>query len=90
MTPPEADANHMCLCQGYQCQCLQCQVWIDRWSKELDAFATIDSMMRDGKSLFQIYERLRAAHPDMLCLYHATVCLHEATRMPKWPEKFSL
>ena len=63
----------LCLRQGYQCSCAQCQPWIDRWNKELDAFATVDSMMRSGKNLFQIYERLRALNPDVLRLHHATI-----------------
>ena len=46
---------------------------IERWSKELDAFSTVDSMIREGKNLFQIYERLRALNPDVLRLHHATI-----------------
>ena len=63
----------LCLRQGYACKCSQCQLWIDRWAHELDAFATVDSMMREGKNLFQIYERLRALNPDVLRLHHATI-----------------
>jgi hypothetical protein len=33
----------------------------------------IDSMTRNGKNLFQIYERLRAAHPDILRVHHAHI-----------------
>ena len=63
----------LCLRQGYQCKCSQCEIWIERWNKELDAFATVDTMMRDNKTLFQIYERLRAQNPDVLRLHHATI-----------------
>jgi hypothetical protein len=70
MTVSDAE---LCLRQGYQCSCSQCQIWIGRWSKELDAFTLIDSMMRQGKTLFQIYERLRADNPDILRLHHATI-----------------
>lgn len=45
-------------------------MWIDRWNKELEAFAVIDTMMRGGNNLFQIYEFLRAAHPDILRIHH--------------------
>ena len=69
---PDTGAE-LCLRQGYQCSCAGCQIWIDRWSKELDAFALIDSMMREGKNLFQIYERLRAENPDILRLHHETI-----------------
>lgn len=65
--------DYICLRQGYQCKCSQCQVWIDRWNKELDAFSTIDDMMRSGKSLFHIWERLRAEHPDILRLHYASI-----------------
>ena len=63
----------LCLRQGYQCKCSQCEIWIERWNKELDAFATVDKMMRDNKTLFQIYERLRALNPDVLRLHHGTI-----------------
>lgn len=67
------NSDHVCLRQGYQCKCPQCQIWIDCWNKELDAFSTIDTMMRNGKSLFHIWERLRAEHPDVLRLHHASI-----------------
>jgi hypothetical protein len=67
--PPEP----LCLRQGYQCTCSQCQIWIDQWSKELDAFTVVDVMMRDGKNLFQIYEWLRASQPDILRTHHAYI-----------------
>lgn len=76
MTSAEPTTDYICLRQGYQCKCPQCQIWIDRWSKELDAFVTIDSMMCDGKSLFQIYERLRVEHPDILRLHHRSIEQH--------------
>jgi hypothetical protein len=31
-------------------------IWIDQWSKELDAFTVVDAMMHDEKNLFQIYD----------------------------------
>jgi hypothetical protein len=65
--------NLICLRQGYQCKCAQCQVWIDRWSKELDAFVVIDTMMSEGKNIFQIYEWLRASQPDILRIHHAYI-----------------
>ena len=68
-----AELPDMCLQQGYQCKCSQCQIWIDRWNKELEAFSIIDSMTHNGKNLFQIYERLRAAHPDILRVHHAHI-----------------
>lgn len=63
-------SDHLCLRQGYQCKCEQCQIWIDRWNKELEAFSEFDGLMREGKSLFQIYEWLRAAHPIILASHH--------------------
>jgi hypothetical protein len=45
-------------------------VWIDRWNKELEAFTTIDATMHGGKSLFQIFEWLRASNPDILRMHH--------------------
>jgi len=66
--------SEMSLRQGYQCNCSQCQTWIDRWSKELDAFIVILTMMREeNKDLFQTCERLRAQHPDILQLHHVTI-----------------
>ena len=69
MAPPAA----LCLRQGYQCKCETCQQWIDRWNLELEAFSTIDSMMEANYNLFQIYERLRANHPDILRLHHTQI-----------------
>lgn len=60
----------ICLRQGYQCKCSQCQIWIDRWNKELETFLKIDAMMNEGKSIFSIYEFLRGYHPDILVLHH--------------------
>ena len=65
--------NVICLRQGFLCTCDQCRIWIDRWDRELEGFAVIDSMMRKGDSLFQIYERLRAGYPDILRLHHKTI-----------------
>ena len=63
----------LCLRQGYQCKCSQCQLWIDRWNWELEGFATINHMMRRGDSLFQMYEHLRAEHPAILRLHHRSI-----------------
>jgi hypothetical protein len=68
-----SNGSELCLRQGYQCKCSQCQIWIDRWNKELDAFVVVDAMMHDGKNMFQIYERLRASQPDILRLHHANI-----------------
>jgi hypothetical protein len=65
--------TELCLRQGYQCSCSQCKIWIARWSKELDAFTGIDTKMKEGKNLFQIYEWLRAQHPDVLHVHHASI-----------------
>lgn len=65
--------TYLCLRQGYQCTCAQCQIWINRWNKELDAFATVDDLMRQGKSLFHIYEHLRAEYPEILRYHHQTI-----------------
>lgn len=65
--------SHICLRQGYQCKCPQCQIWISRWDKELEGFAIVDEMMRNRKSLFQIWERLRAEYPDILRFHHASI-----------------
>ena len=65
--------DELCLRQGYQCHCSQCQIWIDRWSRELDAFTVVDTMMRDKKNLFHIYEWLRASQPDFLRLHHTYI-----------------
>jgi len=67
-----ADSN-LCLRQGYQCKCEACQIWIQRWNRELEAFATITRMIDEGKNLFQIYEFLRAEQPDVLRLYHQSI-----------------
>jgi len=67
-----------CLRRGYECKCPQCQLWIDLWNRELEAFACVDAMMRTGKSLFQIYELLGSRHPDFLVHNHSsveTVCI---------------
>lgn len=63
----------LCLRQGYNCTCPQCQIWITRWDRELDAFSMIDAMIQSGNSLFEIYERLRASAPEVLTLYHKTI-----------------
>ena len=63
----------LCLRQGYQCSCSTCAIWIARWNKELEAFSTVDLMLNEGKNLFQIYERLRAEHPDILRLHHVMI-----------------
>jgi hypothetical protein len=63
----------LCLRQGYKCSCSQCQIWIARWEKEIESFAVVDKMMRKGKSLFQIYERLRAEYLDTLRFYHTSI-----------------
>jgi len=65
--------DELCLRQGYQCKCDQCKVWINRWDKELNAFVLIDTMMREEKNLFQIYEQLRAEYPDILRLHHLSI-----------------
>jgi hypothetical protein len=65
--------DDLCLRQGYQCKCSQCQVWIDRWSRELDAFAIVDTMMTNGKNIFQIYEWLRASQPEILKIHHVYI-----------------
>jgi len=36
---------------------------MDRWDKELDAFATVNTMMRDGKTLFQTCEQSKSRSP---------------------------
>ena len=58
--------DHLCLRRGYECNCEQCQPWKTWWDKELEAFSLIDTFIRDGKSLFHLYERLSAEHPDVL------------------------
>ena len=68
-----SDNHNLCLRQGYQCKCDQCQIWIERWSKELDTFTIIDKMMCDGKNLFHIWEWLRATQPDILRVHHAYI-----------------
>lgn len=56
----------LCLRRGYQCKCEQCQVWIERWNRELEAFAMMDKMIEEGKSLFHLYEWFSCNYPDML------------------------
>ena len=63
----------ICLRQGYECSCKQCQIWISRWADELEGFLVADSMMRDGATIFEIYERLRASHPDILRYHHKSI-----------------
>jgi len=41
-----------------------------RWDKELNGFALFETLKEEGKSLFAIYERLRAEHTDLLILHH--------------------
>jgi len=65
--------SNLCLRQGYQCKCETCQIWIQRWNRELEAFATITRMIDEGKTLFQIYEFLRAEQPDILRLHHQSI-----------------
>lgn len=67
MTEPVT--NHVCLRRGYGCKCEHCLPWIRKWSKELDAFSLIDDLIRNGKPLLQIFERLAAEHPDILQLH---------------------
>ena len=69
MTFLEPDAGHACLRRGHQCNCKQCEPWIAKWSKELDAFTCVDTMMRDGRSLLRIHERLAAEYPDTLQIH---------------------
>ena len=68
-TSTMTDKDRICLRRGYQCKCDQCQPWIARWSKEIDAFSCVDTMMREGKCLLQIYERLTAEYPYILQLH---------------------
>jgi len=63
----------ICLRQGYHCVCEQCQIWIRRWEKELECFSVVEKLINEGKSLFHIYERIRAEYPDQLRLYHITI-----------------
>ena len=53
--------------------CVQCQPWILRWSKELEAFVVINAYIDDEKSLFHIYERLSAEYPDVLRMHYAFI-----------------
>lgn len=62
--------NKICLRQGVGCKCEFCLPWLARWDKELSGFALFDTLKEEGKSLFVIYERLRAEHPDLLILHH--------------------
>ena len=55
-----------CQRRGYQCACADCQHWIEKWSRELDAWTLIDEMMKSGRSLYSIYERLQCDYPEML------------------------
>ena len=63
----------LCLRQGYNCACGQCQVWIKRWKMEFDVFRLIDNMIENKNNLFQIYERLRAEHPVLLAQHHRSI-----------------
>lgn len=62
--------NKICLRQGVGCKCEFCLPWLARWDKELSGFALFDNLKEEGKSLFVIYERLRAEYPDLLILHH--------------------
>lgn len=70
----------LCLRRGYQCKCEQCKPWIERWDKELEAFAdmvaAVDRMIEEGKSLFHIYEFLSCNHPDMIRLHYDFIEKH--------------
>lgn len=72
MTKKKTD-EVVCLRQGYQCSCNQCQVWIKRWDNEVDFFKILDDLLTAGKNILQIVERLRASHPDLLRLHVAFV-----------------
>jgi len=62
----------LCLRQGHQCECPTCQVWIERWETKSNVFASVDVMIHtERKNLFQICERLRGEHPEMLRLHHS-------------------
>ena len=65
-----ANPNKICLRQGVGCKCEFCLPWLARWDNELKGFALFDTLKEEGKSLFVIYERLRAEYPDLLILHH--------------------
>ena len=58
-----------CQRRGYQCNCGDCQKWVQKWSRELDAWALIDDMLKGGRSLYSVYERLNCDYPEMLMQY---------------------
>ena len=58
-----------CLRCGYQCNCADCQIWIRRWERERSGWELVDSMIKDGRSLYSIYDRLHCEYPDMLNSY---------------------
>ena len=58
-----------CQRRGYQCACRDCQKWVQKWSRELDAWVVIDEMFKEGRSLYSIYERLQCDYPEMLAHY---------------------
>jgi len=63
----------LCLRQGYQCECPTCKIWIKRWETELNAFVSVDVMIRtEGENLFQICECSRAEHLETLHQHHST------------------
>ncbi len=65
--------NKICLRHGHQCSCSQCKIWLDHWERELESFAVVDRMMRQGEPLFHIYERLRAEFPTTLRLHYQSI-----------------
>jgi len=69
----EFDDAGTCLRRGCECKCSQCQLWIDLRNKELEAFSHVDTLMRGGKSLFQICELLGSGHPDFPVYDHSSI-----------------
>ena len=62
-------ADKICYRQGYNCQCEFCLPWIKKWDKEVDGFALFANLLKEGKTLFYIYERMRVDHADVLRMY---------------------
>ena len=59
-----------CMKRGYGgCKCQYCLPWVRRWEREEKGWDLVDSMIKDGRSLYSMCDRLQAECPDMLHNY---------------------
>lgn len=66
MTDMIKSDTKICMRHGYNCSCHFCLPWIARWESEVNGFALLDTMLEEGRSLFYVYEKLRAEYTELL------------------------